>query len=72
MVENCLRPNGLPTQTGGSGFGTRLYCRSGSAADDARQILGISMNRIILLAGLVLVHDHTSTALLALPVLFKA
>jgi hypothetical protein len=35
MVENCRRPNGLPTLTDGSGFGMRSYCQSGSPADDA-------------------------------------
>jgi hypothetical protein len=35
MVENCLRPNGLPTLTDGSGFGMRSYCRNGSLVDDA-------------------------------------
>ena len=35
MVENCQRPNGLPTLTDGSGFGMRSYCQSGSPADDA-------------------------------------
>jgi len=36
MVENCLRPNGLPTLTDGSGRGTRSCCRSGSLVADAR------------------------------------
>src|SRR5271165_6076091 len=39
MAENCPRPNGLHTQTDGSGLGMRSYCRIKSQIGDRAMIV---------------------------------